>query len=139
MPQTAIIPVSLSEPARQRATVDWVTQGFYTSTGSIPPGIAYTAAGGSLVWEVGEQNKSIQVTILDTAVPGFFFIQFSNPTAALLGSGVAKVTLQAVASDGGGDTIGGGGGGIVTPPPVSGLAITVGSDPILILGSPLTL
>ena len=76
----------------ERTTVDWAT-----SDGTATAGEDYTAASGTLVFEVGDTSKTIRVALTDdTATEGdeTFTVTLSNPTVAQLGDSSAIGTIQ---------------------------------------------
>ncbi len=83
--------VSLSDPAFHTVWVD-----YHTVDGTANAGSDYTSATGQLVFQPGDQTKTIPVDVLaDTLREGkeTFFLVLTNPQGALLGRGQGTATV----------------------------------------------
>lgn len=84
--------VRLSAPSDQRISVDW-----YTEDGTASAGSDYSAVTGTLVFEPGEVEKQLALTILrDTAIEGneTFYVRLRNPVNALISDSLAAVVIE---------------------------------------------
>ena len=84
--------VSLSRTATQRVTVD-----YRTNDGTATAGADYTAASGTLTFEVGDREKTISVPLLDDAIDEgeeTFTVILSNAVGARIEDGTATGTIE---------------------------------------------
>ena len=89
---TAVFSVTLSEQSDATVTVT-----FGTSNGSAIAGLDYTATNGTLVFQPGQQAKTIAVVVSDdTRQEGdeTFTVSLSNPQNATLLEGVGTATIE---------------------------------------------
>ena len=84
--------VVLNRAARERVTVDW-----RTSDGTASSGTDYTAASGSLTFDIGEERKTLAVSVTgDTEIEPdeTFRVTLQNPVGATLRRAVATGTIR---------------------------------------------
>ena len=88
---TATFTVTLNAPSGQTVTVQYETR-----NGTATAGSDYTAKSGELVFEPGDTEKTVSVTVLDDTVPEDpeeFTVELSSPSAARLKDHSGAVTI----------------------------------------------
>ena len=88
---TATFTVTLNAPSGQTVTVEYETR-----NGTATAGSDYTAKSGELVFEPGDTEKTVSVTVLDDTVPEDpeeFTVELSSPSAARLKDHSGAVTI----------------------------------------------
>lgn len=84
--------VTLDQPGRQTATVDYAT-----SDGSAVAGVDYTPATGSLTFDPGTTTQTVAVAVAPGTTPGLdkaFFLSLSNPINAQLSKAQGLGTIM---------------------------------------------
>jgi Neocarzinostatin family/Calx-beta domain len=97
------IPVHLSQPAKQAATVEWATafSADWDPDAAAVPGVDYEPASGLVTFAPGADQATVSVTVSGDATPEqteLIVVAFSNATSARIG-GFYGLGLGAIADD----------------------------------------